>query len=173
MENRVGSKSSRRSLELMRGTRNSHHESAGTGNTKEHLTWTNVLARCRNPKATAYPKYGAKGVTVCARWMTYENFLLDMGRAPSERHTIERIKNEIGYEPGNCRWATFAEQRRNQNRVAQVTYNGEMMCLADACAKAGMSLKLVWKRMNQYGWPFERAISDPVATRWERAARAA
>jgi len=71
--------------------------------------------RCTNPNATGFNSYGGKGITVCDRWLnSFENFLADMGPRP-DGCTLDRYPNNHGnYEPGNCRWATHSEQRRNQ-----------------------------------------------------------
>lgn len=84
--------------------------------TPEYRSWVGMIQRCTNPKAENYARYGGRGVTVCERWHDFTNFLADMGPKPSPKHTIDRIDNEKGYEPGNCRWATVTEQNRNQRR---------------------------------------------------------
>lgn len=84
----------------------------------EYGTWAAMKQRCQNPRSAKFPEYGARGITVCKRWSdSFEAFLADMGPKPSPRHTIDRIDNDLGYEPGNCRWATPTEQRLNQRRV--------------------------------------------------------
>lgn len=82
----------------------------------EYGIWQGIWTRCRNPKRKDYVHYGARGVTVCDRWRSFDAFLADMGARPSSRHSVERIDNARGYEPGNCRWATHTEQVRNQRR---------------------------------------------------------
>jgi hypothetical protein len=87
--------------------------------TPEYNTWANMLSRCRNPKNDRYRDYGERGITVCERWLRFENFLVDMGLRPSDRHSIDRINNDGNYEPLNCRWATSSEQNNNKRPYKQ------------------------------------------------------
>ena len=70
--------------------------------------------RCSNPKSIGFKSYGGRGIRVCERWDTFANFLADMGRKPSARHSIDRIDNDGDYEPDNCKWSTPKEQASNR-----------------------------------------------------------
>lgn len=80
-----------------------------------YSSWQNAKGRCRNPKVNKYEYYGGRGITFSKKWDRFEDFLRDMGPRPPGT-SIDRIDNNRGYEPGNCRWATPQEQRANQRK---------------------------------------------------------
>lgn len=89
----------------------------------EWRAWASMRSRCLVPTNRNYANYGGRGITVCVRWRdSFEAFYRDMGPRPSPHHQIDRINNNAGYEPNNCRWATRAENQRN--RRTTVRYGG-------------------------------------------------
>jgi hypothetical protein len=81
--------------------------------------WRGMLQRCLQPRNPSYRYYGARGITVCERWRSFENFLADMGERPPGL-SIQRINNLGNYEPGNCRWATARDQVLNRGRSEEM-----------------------------------------------------
>jgi len=88
----------------------------GLSKTSTYRTWQSMRQRCQNPDDYAYKHYGSRGIKVCERWDKFENFLEDMGERPKGL-TIERIDNDKGYFPKNCKWATMKDQLRNRRNV--------------------------------------------------------
>jgi hypothetical protein len=88
----------------------------------EYTAWRHMIDRCKNIKNKHFDDYGGRGITVCERWHnSFENFYADMGPRPSQKHSIDRIDNNCGYEPSNCRWATATTQALNKRKQMRNT----------------------------------------------------
>lgn len=133
----------------------------GRSRTKEYAVWEAMIQRCTNPECKRYSDYGGRSISVCDRWIKFENFFEDVGECPIGM-TLERIGNDGNYEPSNCKWATRKEQSRNTRRNVIYTVNGVTACLKDLCEQFGKSYAVVKSRLRVYGWEFDRAWSDPV-----------
>lgn len=119
-----------------------------------------MLGRCRNPNATGYAFYGGRGITVCERWHSFENFLADMGERPKGT-SLDRKDTDGHYEPGNCRWATKREQQNNQRGNHKITIAGRTMNVIEWCRELNVDEELVRSRLK-IGWSPYKALTVPV-----------
>lgn len=106
--------------------------------------------RCSNPNATRFDRYGRRGISFCERWAKFKNFLDDMGLRP-EGKSLERIDNNKGYEPGNCRWATPKEQSSNCERNRWVHVDGRRINLLDASKIVGKNWSSLHHALTKRG----------------------
>lgn len=133
----------------------------GERSSAEYRTWCHILRRCLVQAAKDYPRYGGRGITVCRRWREdFSAFLADVGRRPSARHSLDRIKNERGYEPGNVRWATAREQANNRRDNRTLTHRGRTMTIAAWAREAGLNRGTLRSRIDS-GWSIDAALTTP------------
>jgi hypothetical protein len=122
----------------------------GLSRTRMYRIWTGMKMRCTNPAETSYPRYGGRGITVCERWMnSFENFYRDMGAKPKGRYSVDRIQNDLGYGPMNCRWATDLEQVNNRSNTKLATINGITKPVKQWCAELGTDYQTALKRIQR------------------------
>lgn len=124
--------------------------------------------RCNNPNASHYDRYGGRGITVCARWTSgengktgYECFFEDMGPRPSVKHSIDRIDNDGGYYPGNCRWAVQKRQVRNSTAATMIDTPLGRMSIIEASEVFGVAYGCLRSRLR-YGWEVVAALTTPT-----------
>ncbi len=128
-------------------------------NSKAYHTWEGMIDRCENTKNKCYQRYGGRGIRVCSRWMSFENFYEDMGD-PATGLSIDRIDNDSGYCPENCRWATPKQQARNTSANRLITHEGKTLCLTAWAEWTGLAVSTLASRLDR-GWSSERALTTP------------
>jgi hypothetical protein len=126
-----------------------------------HSVWWSMHVRCYNTSNKRFARYGGRGITVCDRWKSFENFLQDMGERPSVKHSIDRINNDGNYCPENCRWATNKEQGNNTSKTRLVCYEGELLSITQLAEKHGILVGTLWARLKR-GMELEQAIKTPL-----------
>lgn len=131
-----------------------HGHARRSGWSREFQAWVNMRKRCRSAD-----RYVERGIKVCERWNSFENFLADMGECPPGL-TIERVDNDKGYEPGNCVWATRTVQNRNTGRSRVLTVNDDTRTVAEWAELQHINPKTIIKRL-QMGWtPAESVLTQ-------------
>lgn len=123
---------------------------------KAYRVWADMKKRCLNKNNKSYPDYGGRGITVCERWMKFENFYADMGRPNG---TIDRIDNEKGYSPDNCKWSTRQEQNTNRRDTVYITFNGITKPRAEWCKQLNINTGTLTSRLKR-GWSIDRALTE-------------
>ena len=124
---------------------------------REYWIWVGMRQRCNNPNVWAYKYYGGRGITVCERWENFSNFIEDMGVRPTNRHGIDRIDNNKGYSPDNCRWATMKENVNN--RRTSIKVDGQP--ISDIAEHLGMTYSGIYSRLKRGFWDISAVCATP------------
>lgn len=147
----------------------------GRKNTSEYIAWVGIVQRCTNPLNHAWPRYGGRGITMCETWRnSFEAFFQDMGPRPSVDYSIDRIDNDKGYSPDNCRWATATEQIANSRTYKNGLCNKPRVELVEEilrlrereraliaeCERLREAIRLTSKVLNVPAAEYVPAISD-------------
>jgi len=110
------------------------HQTHKMTKTTEYIAWHSMKSRCYNESYKGFDHYGKRGITVCSRWLnSFENFYADMGEKPTPKHSLDRINNDGGYSPENCKWSTYSEQNRNRRTSVLVDIDGVTKPLKEWC----------------------------------------
>lgn len=135
----------------------------GQSHTPEYHAWKAIKRRCNSPTSVPYKWYGARGIKLYGPWNeSFEMFFAYVGPRPSNKHSIDRIKNNGNYEPGNVIWRTSKEQCNNRRGNKMITYKGETMSMSQWCDKLKLNYWMVSKRVSKYKWSIERAFTEPA-----------
>lgn len=121
----------------------------------EYRIWYKMIERCHNIADKQYSQWGGRGIKVCDKWKnSYEAFLGDMGRRPTDKRGVDRIDNNGDYSPENCRWATYKEQANNRRNNVFIEHDGLRLTIAQWAEKLGIEVATVWYR-HKTGKPIE------------------
>lgn len=144
------------SLQLIRNRPTKH----GMSKTSSYRLWVSMMDRCSRPSVPNFSYYGGRGIKVCERWQTFENFHADMGERP-EGMTLDRIDTNGNYEPSNCRWASHQQQGANRRNNRMLTLNGVTKPLPLWCSELGLNPVTVSGRLRRGASP--EAALQPVS----------
>lgn len=130
--------------------------------TRLYNIWSLMKFRCNNPNSKDYISYGDRGVSVCDAWDNFDNFYT-WAKSNGYRGnlTLDRINVDGNYEPINCRWATPRMQANNRTTSRLVIYLGEERTVAHWARTVGLIRNTLYKRLFEYGWPVEYAMTAP------------
>jgi hypothetical protein len=133
----------------------------------EYNIYCTMISRCHNPNNKCYYRYGGRGITVCQEWRDdFSAFYNHIGPRPSKKHSIDRIDNDLGYMPGNVRWATNIEQAYNKSSNTYYTFNGKIMTLTEWSKETGIKPSTIIQRLKR-GWSIEKALSTRLDQRFK------
>ena len=132
----------------------------GKRKTRLYRIWANIKTRCFNKNDPHYPRWGARGITVCDEWKNDFKAFYDwsMRNGYQDNLTIDRIDNKLGYSPYNCRWITLAEQNKNRGCVRFITYNGRTQTIPEWTKELGLGKETIRERLKR-GWSEVESIA--------------
>lgn len=150
-------------LERVKGINKTH----GMTKTAEYKAWKSMKERCSNNNCKSFPRYGGRGILVCGRWLnSFENFLSDMGKKPSPELSLERVDNNLGYSPENCKWATRREQANNLRTSFKITIGDETKTVSQWATESGNNKVAIRGRIDR-GWSPEDAVFIPATDKYK------
>lgn len=133
--------------------KNKHLKHGGVLNykpSKEYRTWASIKQRCYNKKTSNYERYGGRGIIMSNEWKySYIAFFKDMGIAPSQNHSIDRVDNSKGYSKENCRWATIEDQVRNKRNTVFISNGDSKISIPEICQRYGIKYKKAYYKYSR------------------------
>lgn len=134
----------------------------GKWGTDVYGIWCGIKKRTENPDYCDYPRYGGRGIGISKEWSeSFTRFADDMGPRPTNKHTVDRINNSLGYSKENCRWATYKQQARNRRGNRIHIFRGENVVQSELAERYGMTHQVLVRRLKK-GMDLETALTMPV-----------
>jgi hypothetical protein len=126
-----------------------------------------AISRCHDKSNHAYKDYGKRGITVYGPWRDKPDLMIkwlmkNLGNRPSKRHSLDRIDNDKGYQPGNLRWSTKTDQARNRRSTRSIVFRGTKKSLSAWAEEMGLPYRTLWARMVVLEWSVRKAFMTPI-----------
>lgn len=147
--------------------RNIKYQGESNKRSKEYNAWKRLRLSCNCKTNKDYHNYGGRGIKVCKRWDNFMNFYLDMGPAPSKKHSLDRIDVNGNYEPNNCRWVTISTQANNRRATIFVNYKNELIPRSVFCRQFRLSNNVVLTRLRR-GMTGEQILIELLGGNFEK-----
>ncbi len=136
----------------------------GMSQTRLYNIWVNMRQRCKNDGKPEHDNWGNRGISICDEWndfLKFQSWALANGY--QDTLTIDRVNNNKGYSPDNCRWASYKDQALNTRANRYIVINGESKTVRQWCEiLKNVSPRTVYRRVREYGWTYEKAITTPA-----------
>jgi hypothetical protein len=145
----------------MIGKKNPAYRHGGT-KMREYAIWSTMKQRCNNQNNVDYKDYGGRGIKVCDRWNDFANFIEDMGKCPSKNHSLDRIDNDSGYNPENCKWTTGKFQCNHTRKNVLITLGDVTMTVAQWSDHTGIGYTTIYNRKYRSGWDDVKTLTTPI-----------
>ncbi len=127
--------------------------------TPEYRVWLSMRQRCNNSNDKNYSDYGGRGIHVCQRWESFESFIVDMGKRPDKKYSLNRADNDGPYSPENCEWSTMKVQANNTRRNTLITFNNKTRTISEWADKTGISYVAILHRISEK-WSIDRMLTE-------------
>lgn len=136
----------------------------GQTGSPEYRSWRAMRSRCLMESDGSYRNYGGRGIGIVPEWSDFENFLRDMGTKPNRQFDLDRIDNNKGYGPDNCRWVSRKRNLNNKRTNRIVEFRGRSQTITEWAEEVGIHPRTLHYRLT-VGWSTERAFTEPPARR--------
>lgn len=142
-------------------------EKHGMSRTPIYRAWVAMKRRCQNVNDVEYKNYGGRGITVCKEWENNfcEFYKWAISNGYKDYLTIDRIDNNKGYSPANCRWVDMKTQCNNRRNNRLITYNGKTRTMAQWAVELDINYRTLKSRINKSNWSIEKAFNEPIRKR--------
>lgn len=147
-----------KSCGCLKSESNKSRATHGMTHTTEYHRWASMIQRCTRKDDKQWENYGGRGIKVCDRWAKFENFYADMGSCPKGMQ-LDRIDNNKGYEPSNCRWTDIITQARNRRNNHIIDLNGISKTISEWSECTGIPYRTILSRIYKLNWSAEQTLT--------------